>query len=68
MPQDHVEPCRRCGQPAEQPAIAISHHGWVCSMLLPDAQAYFDVMVPVPKVVQEWLEEKATQCAVRMWP
>ena len=26
-PQEHVEPCSRCGQPAERPEVACGHVG-----------------------------------------
>jgi hypothetical protein len=53
MPQNHVEPCYRCGRPAEQPLIATGHlaghdqdHLPLCvdclEMLMEDARAFWE--------------------------
>jgi hypothetical protein len=52
-PKEQVEPCYRCGQPAERPAIASGHVGGqeqehmpLCvaclALLLEDARAFWD--------------------------
>jgi hypothetical protein len=53
MPPEHVEPCCRCGNPAERPAVAAGHvagqeheHLPLCvdclALLMEDSRAFWD--------------------------